>query len=639
MCGLIGWLKFERPLDGREVESARRAASLLRHRGPDAEGEWVGPNCYLGHRRLKIVDLSDEANQPFWSRDRRLVTIYNGEVYNYIELREELERKGSIFHTSSDTEVFIEAFKQWGPKAFNRFDGMFAAAIYDVKENILHLVRDHLGQKPLYYHVYDEGVVFASELRAFMDLDGFSWRLDRGNFLKYLASGYYPYETTPMQGIRKLLPGTYGLVRKGRISLEQYWDSVPGESLATTDFAEAAEEVERLISVSCWRSMRADVPYGVFLSGGIDSGIVLRACIEANPDVSCFSVAMEDKEFDESKKAMLIARHLKIAKHRIFTLTKDRLAETFDRFLKCSDEPHGDPGYVNTCFLAASSRPDIAVGISGDGGDELFAGYHPFIGLKYAPFMNSVPGPIIALMKRLVPVVLSDSGGYLELGFRASSYLGGFPAPDATRFALWLSTVEPEELHSLCPWADRRFLSRYGEPGTLYDFSTAINKKTEGRSDVQRLLYYYQKIFLPEFVCFHTDRASMLSSLEVRSPLLSVPLVEFANQLPDHFKIRGSIGKYLLRELLRRSHIPGGIVQGKKQGFTFPVARHLRQDLRGHLSALVKLDAWDGDVISRAHLAAMVDQHLTRRRNLYRTLFSLIVFDAWLQRHPRLVWT
>lgn len=626
MCGVFGLIR----LDGREIAprltQARSATASLAHRGPDHQGEWSEGAVYLGHRRLSVLDLSAAANQPFADPSGRHVLAYNGEVYNYVELRAELEQFGHRFRTGSDTEVVLAALIQWDVAALSRFDGMFAAIWHDRQRGRTVAFRDPLGQKPLYWGRDGDILALASELRALTRLEATWGGIDQDAFRRFLARSYYAWDETPLVNVRKLLPGCLLTVEGGRISIERWWESIPGQDQLNMDTEEAVTEFDRLFTTSCRQSMRCDVPYGVFLSGGIDSSLVLDYCREANPGVRAFSVAMGEADFDESAKAKRVARHLGIGEHRTFVMDGATVEECLDATLAASDEPHGDPGLVNAFFLARSSRPFMTVALAGDGGDELFAGYAPFAGLGAADRFRHAPASLVGLVKaaaRLVP----SSDRYLGLRFKLDSFLRGFPAEDAQRFALWLSALGPTEMS--------RLTGRAGQDA-LFPQLGAIMAPVAACSSTEKLLYFYQKLFLPEFVCMHTDRAAMQVALEVRAPLLSAPLIGFANRLPDRMKHHGGDLKWLLKRVAERRGLPAEIVSQKKQGFTFPVARWLKSSLKGRMTELLAPGPWCEGLLDPVEIARLRDEHLAGVDNHYRILFNLMVFSAWRRRHPDL---
>lgn len=636
MCGIFGWVSYQKGLNSEDLRNAKDATGLLSHRGPDHQGEWNDSNVFMGHRRLSIIDLSEAANQPFADPTGRYIISYNGEVYNYLEVKAQLQQAGGWnFHTTSDTEVLLYALMQWGTNVLTRCDGMFAAALHDRVTGEHLLFRDPLGQKPLYYSVTIDGVVYASELRALLALPNFRWRISRDAFARFIMQGYYGWDETPIVNIHKLLPGHVLRVTREGAHIEQYWRSLPGDNELLIDKTEALAKFSELFGESCVRAMRSDVPYGIFLSGGIDSSLVLSFCHEANPNVQSVAVGMSEPDYDESAKATLVSSQLGIVNHKTIVMTSQSVEQELAEVLKSSDEPHADPGYVNAYFLSRQARATMTVALAGDGGDELFSGYAPFAGLGVANLLRYVPTPILSLM-RTAAQSLPASDSYLGLQFKALAFLQGFPASDAVRFPLWLSTVGLADLQRLCVGHDVDFFSSCGEQGSLFSYVDKILEPVSGRSMQKQLLYYYQKVFLPEFVCMHTDRAAMQSSLEVRSPFLSLPLVELANQLPDSYKANGNSLKILLRDSAAQRGLPAEIVSQPKQGFTFPLARWLKSSLRTRAEGLLESSDWTDGLVDPVAVKHYLDQHIDAKRNNYRLLYALIIFQAWRAKYPRL---
>jgi|ETNmetMinimDraft_11_1059920.scaffolds.fasta_scaffold15181_2 asparagine synthase (glutamine-hydrolysing) len=633
MCGIFGWIKWNGSFSESEINASRESLSSMKHRGPDFQGEWFSEAVYMGHRRLSIIDLSPEANQPFKDKNSSIILTFNGEIYNYLELKAKLKEHGIRFKTSSDTEVLLEAFKFYRERAFLRLNGMFSFAVYDRIAEKHYLVRDHLGQKPLYYYLYQDGLVYASELRALLSLKEFKWQLDKNNFLKFLTNSCYMWDTTPLQGVRKLLPGHYLEVKNGKVILEQYWDSLPGDKMVSWDFEEATSALRNMLDQSCRISLRADVPYGVFLSGGIDSTLVLESCHRIDPEISTFSVSMQESDFDEGSKAKSVTDFLGINSHYSCLMDSQSIEDAMDEFCSFSDEPHGDPGFVNSYFLAKFCKSSIKVALSGDGADELFAGYITFLALKKEKYLRYLPDNCIPWLEQMVRSFFSVNDSYVGLQFKTLAFLQGFPAHQNTRFPLWLGSVSPEDLQKLCPWQDKLFFSRKGEEGTLLEDFCKVLAKMGGKSCTQRFLYFYQKFFLPEFVCMHTDRAAMQCGLEVRSPFLSVSVIEFANSLPDNFKMSKGELKKMLRYAVQKRGLPQNICNQKKQGFTFPIARWLKTTLKTRMEEMVSSQIWDNGLIDRSYLNILKNQHIMNKRNNYRVLFNLMVFQKWLEKY------
>jgi len=636
LCGIFAWLT-RRDAAPPVVEQARIAVRKLAHRGPDGDGEWQADGAYLGHRRLRVIDLSMAADQPFVTTDGAIVISYNGEIYNYLELAEELKREGITFRTESDTEVFAAAYAHWGMDAFARFDGMFAAAIFDTRERRLVLVRDPMGQKPLYYHHTADAIVCASELRGLLALDAFRWMINNKAVARFLANACFMGEETPLKGVSKVPPGHYIIIEpdKGTFEIKRYWYSYPGADVLDISEEEAVQEFDRLFEIASARTLRADVPIGVFLSGGLDSSLTAAYARHHAPEIRTYTVATNEPGFDESAKAAAAARWAGVSEHRTFEMNGKAIIETVGRHFKTCDEPHGDPGFVNTLLLAEKVRPEIVVGVAGDGADELFWGYETFRAIGPDRIASRLPAPLLSMVGGLVRAFLPASDQYLDMGYKLNAFLGGYPSSKAQRPAAWLSTKRPGELAALCLGVEDAFFQH----GTGDDHLFSPFEKTQTEMPVctmdNRLAFHYQRHFLPDFVATHTDRAAMQASLEVRSPFLSPDIISFANRLPAKLKRNGGTLKVLLRRVLQRQGFPSDLVAQKKQGFTFPIARALKTDINPLMTELLGRDELYDGLISRDKTQTLVNQHMTGRRNNYRILFNLMAFAAWRRKYPR----
>jgi asparagine synthase (glutamine-hydrolysing) len=634
MCGIFGWIKFRGRFGRDEVDNARAATSMLAHRGPNAEGFWHDGRLFLGHRRLSIIDLSDSANQPFRCADSNALLSFNGEIYNFVELRSQFDNTVPSFVTQSDTEVLYRALQAWGPAALHRFDGMFAGAYHDTDADQHLLFRDALGQKPLYYYEYPDGLIYASELRPILSLNGFSWKIDTPSFYRFLSNGYYGWDTSPIVGIKKLPPGHYLKIEKSQTNLVRWWHSVPGADPLQIDPDQAVETTAQLLDDACRKVLRSDVPVGVFLSGGIDSSLVLAHCRAFDPTLRSYSVGMPERDYDESEKARSVAKLVGSSSHHELHIGAAELRECLEVVLQKMDEPHGDPGFINMFALSRVAKPEITVALAGDGADELFCGYLPFKALGGVPLMNALPGFSATWMRRIAEF-LPSSDTYLGFKFKALSWLNGFPADASKRANLWLSTLPAEALSRLMACNGHTDLSRNGRGG-FFDFPGEVYDATASLSHSDQLSYFYQQVFLPEFVCHHTDRAAMMNGMEVRAPFLSPALIAFANRLPAAIRLRDGVTKWPLRRMLAQRGFPEEIVRQRKQGFTLPLARWQRQDLRDDVLALRdRPDALDG-VIAVDSLRGLIDDHLEGRNNNYRLIHCLMVFNAWRLRYPAL---
>jgi asparagine synthase (glutamine-hydrolysing) len=630
MCGVFGWIKFRKDFTDGERASALAALRSLSHRGPDAEGHVADARLFVGHRRLSIIDLSDAANQPFAESDSRALLSFNGEIYNFVELRSDLEARGARFRTHSDTEVLYWSLRQDGEAALERLDGMFAGAWHDRDAGEHLIFRDPMGQKPLYYHLYDDGLIYASELRALLTIDGFRWQIDRSTFRRYLANGYYAWNTTPIVGVRKLLPGSLVHIRGNNVEERVWWRSIPGEDVLDIGPEEAVTETLRLLGESCRMTLRSDVPVGVFLSGGIDSSLIYKLCAAAGSGTSAFTVTMSEPDYDEGAKAREVVAAVDAGRngaHREFHFDPATLHHAMQDVFARIDEPHGDPGFINAYAISRAARSEISVAIAGDGADELYCGYLPFKAVAPGQAMQLVPSPVIKAMW-LAARTLPDSDGYLGLQFKALSFLNGVGAPPLQRFNLWLSTLEQDELAVLTG------VKRRSSERDFFDFPDCLNEALGSLSALDQMSYCYQKVFLPEFVCHHTDRAAMLNSLEVRAPFLSTALIRFANRLPASIRMRNGVLKWPLRAALKRLGFSDALSGQKKQGFTLPLARWQRRELSSNTRALRAIPEVAEGLLDLTVLDRILDDHLSGRRNLYRIVHCLEVFRAWRSHYP-----
>ncbi|MEE2699414.1 MAG: asparagine synthase (glutamine-hydrolyzing) [Pseudomonadota bacterium] len=638
MCGIFAWLTKKDAVPPK-YEQAREALATLVHRGPDGEGEWLDDGVYIGHKRLRIIDLSPAADQPFVTEDGSIVVSYNGEIYNYLEIAEELKCEGVVLRTRSDTEVFAAAYAHWGVKSFARFDGMFAAVIFDTLSRRIVLVRDHMGQKPLYYHYNKNEIVCASELRALLSIKNFRWKLNKKAIARYLANACFMGEETPLLEVLKVPPGHYLTIEPDKeiFSIERYWSSFPGEDVLDISEEEAIREFDRLFEIASFRAIRSDVPVGVFLSGGLDSSLVAAYTCNHTSDISSYTLNIKEPGFDEGMKAEAAARWAGIKNHRVFQMDGNAIINTVSRHFDTSDEPHGDPGYVNTLLLSEKVRPEIIVGIAGDGADELFWGYESFHAIYPDKLISHLPVSFISIMESMSKTCMPASDNYLDMGYKLASFFGGYPSSKFIRSAAWLSSKNSAELAILCPGVDREFFNLENSSDNLF----SLLKKTQEEMPVDgmddRLAFHYQRHFLPDFVSTHTDRASMQESLEIRSPFLSPDIVSFANKLPANLKYNGRTLKILLRRVLERQGLPKNLVRQKKQGFTFPVARALKTDLRPLMNDLLDTHDLYDCLLSRDRTKFLVENHMSGKQNNYRILFNIMAFAAWLRKFPQIV--
>jgi asparagine synthase (glutamine-hydrolysing) len=635
MCGIFGWLREDGLPD---YEIGRRITDLLKHRGPDDSGYKIVNNCFLGHRRLSIIDVSKAGHQPFSSADGRYNIVFNGEIYNYLELRNELIAEGISFSTQTDTEVLLHAYLRWGKECLNKLEGMFAFAIFDRNAQELFLCRDHLGQKPLYFTQQNGNFIFSSELRCIIKHPQVDPRIELKSILKYHVYDFLPRNLTPLRNVWKLPPGHFLVLRNNSIVIHEYWKSTPGHNESKITIDKAISQLDSLLFDSVKKHLRSDVPYGIFLSGGIDSSLVTHYArsVLGKDDLKTFSVAFEYKNFDESKVAQAVARKYG-TNHTVIPMTKESILNSIHKILDHLDEPLANPGLVNSYFISNFAAGDIKVALSGNGGDELFGGYVTFKADLASKILSALPDQFINSFKFLSSKVLSASSDYMSFDFKVNNLLKGFPGPDILRNQCWLAAISPEEIPGLYKGLNLPdlFFKRATIKDNIFEEVTDAAYPVEKSNLRNKMLIQYQKLFLPEFVCANTDRASMSVSLEVRSPFIHRPIIEFANTLPQNLKIRKNKLKYLLFELGKRLGLPREVLNHPKQGFTFPVAGWLRTDLKETMEEVFSQETVSRfGIIDKNRISLLKREHLSGKRNHYKALWNLLTLFKWMQNFP-----
>ena len=546
--------------------------AALAHRGPDDSGQWIDQKqrLFLGHQRLSIVDVAGGA-QPMVNADGRIVVVFNGAIYNHLDLRRELQSKGYRFQTDhSDTEVLVHGFAEWGEDLPRRLNGMFAFAVYDQRRGILFLARDRFGEKPLYYICGSNGLAFASELSSLRHHPLGRTSVDRTALKKLFAYGFLPAPNTLYENIRKLPAGrslTYTLQQEN-LTERTYWKfSVEPEESGRSE-VDLAEELRALLSEAVRRRLMSDVPLGIFLSGGIDSSAVLAMAAQHRPaaEIDTFAIGFQEPSYDESYFAQLMADFVG-SRHHLEMLSLDDARSLVPKILSQLDEPIADPSILPTWLLSQFARRSVTVALGGDGGDELFAGYDPFAAIRLAEWYQRLArGPIHRSIQRLAEL-LPHSPSNMSLDFKIRRALRGLSYQPECWNPSWLGPLDPAEIADL-----------FQEKVTaeeIYSEAIAAWREAQSKDPVDRTLEFYTRFYLQDNILTKVDRASMMHSLEVRSPFLDNDLVEFARRLPSHYKIRDGRRKYLLKEALKPL-LPADIIDRPKKGFGIPLAEWMR---------------------------------------------------------------
>lgn len=629
MCGITGIMSFN--LVGKfnkiHISAATRA---IEKRGPDFQDiyadEWVG----LGHRRLSIIDTSSVAHQPMWDESKRYCIIFNGEIFNYRELKQELVSKGVTFFSQSDTEVLLKLYIREREACLSKLNGFFAFCIYDKAEQTLFVARDRFGIKPLLYQFDDNKFIFASEMKAILQY-GIEKDIDYASLHTYLQLNYIPAPSTIFKNVKKLMPGHYINVRSNKIDIQKYYE-VPyasGKPLSAFGFDDAKEKLKSLLEDSVQRRLVADVPLGAFLSGGIDSSVITALASKHKPDLHTFSIGFKDEKFfDETEYARLVAKHFK-TEHTVFSLTNDDLYAHVHDILDYIDEPFADSSAINVFILSKETRKHATVALSGDGADELLAGYNKhaaFYQMLHPGFKENTTSALLPLLKFLP----QSRNNPLTNKIRQLVRFGeGKKLSPAERYWRWASFADEKGASDLLSASiDRSFQSEY------LARKNSLIKNIPNDYTINDILLADVNIVLPNDMLTKVDLMSMAQGLEVRVPFLDFNVVNFIFTLPDDYKINSSLRKRVLQEAFR-DVLPKELYNRPKKGFEVPLLKWLRKEMKSLIT---------DDLLSKKFIEEQNIFNYTEVEKLKKQLFSnnpgdvhariwgLIVFQWWWRR-------
>ena len=619
MCGIAGII------DTRSAPGAQAILSMIegiRYRGPDGDGHVCLQNdgVALGHRRLSIIDLSEAGAQPMQSADGRYWLTYNGEIYNYVEIKKELEALGRTFRSHSDTEVLLTAYAEWGAECLQRFMGMYAFAIWDTQSKELFAARDRMGIKPFYFQeTPGGGLIFASEIKSILAVSRESHGVDPSVIDAYMQFGYVPGSATMHRGIRRLLPAQWLRWRKGATTTGSYWD-LSFDRISQDTLEQSAEKLTRMLEDSVALHLRADVPVGVFLSGGLDSSTMVALLSKgATAGLKTFSVAYDfGGQFDETPFARQVAERFATDHHEIRMQPRD-FVEFIPGFVRHMDEPVADSASLSLYYVAKLARQHVTVCLSGEGSDELFAGYDFY---AYNLAIERIRGLVGGALPGAAASLLPKQGRLAK----ARKYLEMASKPLERRYN-GISTYEAQLQRGLYS----REFAQQGAQGNpeVNGFLESLFNRTRGWDPLARMLYFDTRTWLVDDLLIKADRMSMACSIELRVPFLDHRLVEFAATLPPAQKIRGMNVKRVLKEAMR-TRLPEAIVQRRKMGFPTPIELMFRGELYGYArQLLLSPAALSRGYFDRGRIEKLLDDHRDGRAQNHREIWQLVVLEEW----------
>ena len=622
MCGIAGFT------GGGNRSDLENMIAAIKHRGPDNTGVFFVGDVGLAHARLSVIDLSERGHQPMFNDDKTIGIVFNGEIYNFKELRNELIKLGYKFKSDTDTEVIIYLYEEFGESCFERLNGMFAIGLYDFRLGKLILARDKMGKKPLYWAIFGGTLMFASELRAIMEHRIFKKELNLDALNKYLTYEYVPTPHSIFKNVYKLEPANYLVYQNKEIKKIKFWEIEFNNS--DISFDEAITQLDKKINESVKLRMVSDVPFGVFLSGGLDSStIAYYAQKNSSRKIKTFSVNFEEKSFDESKYAQKVSDILG-TEHYDQLLTTKNLIETLST-IDLIDEPIGDASIIPTYLLSKHARNYVTVALGGDGGDELFAGYPTFQADVLAGIYEKIPTLIKKIFLEKIIHKIPETDNNFSLGFRLKTFVKGLGGDKNYRHHRWLGSFTAEEKEKLF----KREI--WNEIDAKKDFEEIdyYLKNIKAEDHRNKTLGLYMRTYLMDEVLVKVDRASMKNSLEIRSPFLDPNLVELANSLPFSFKLKGFTTKYILKKLME-DKLPGSIVYRKKKGFGIPLSRWLRNELKEFCDGLLSEEKIKNQgLFNYDYIARLKQEHFDENKNNRKKLWTLMAFMIWYEKYMK----
>ena len=623
MCGIVGTL-------GGNTELVKSASAVIKHRGPDDYGVFVDKslNIGLGHQRLSILDISSLGHQPMFSSDRKVIIVFNGEIYNFRELRAQLEEKGYIFHGNSDTEVLLNLYLSEGKAMLSKLNGIFAFAIWDANSETLFVARDALGVKPLYYFEKEGIFTFASEIKALLELTHIDKELDIEAINRYLTFLWCPGKETPLISVIKLLPGEALIVGQGKIKEKWQWYQLPIFRITENNLSknDAIKGVEFHLRQAVQRQMVADVPLGAFLSGGLDSSAIVTFARELNPDIRCFSIETKGKQdpgfVDDLPYARKVAKHLNVSLD-VVSIDSHKMAEDLEYMVTQLDEPLADPAALNVFYISKLAKEQgIKVLLSGTGGDDLFTGYRRHYALQLERYWKWMPQYFLSMLVR--------TSRYLNTNYatqrRLVKFINGVNLENSERLMNYFRWTSNSVLNSLYSKEFKEGIKAYDPSLPMKEFISPIAANIPM---LDKMLALEQRFFLADHNLIYTDKMSMATSVEVRVPFLDTDLVEFAARIANNYKQRGNIGKWVLKKAME-PYLPKDVIYRPKVGFGAPLRIWMKNDLRELLGDLLSVDSLNNrGLFSASAVQQLIMDNDSGKIDASYTLLSLLCIEIW----------
>ncbi len=626
MCGITGFFHFNADRQA-DKDVLKQMTDVIKHRGPDDDGFYVNKNIGLGHRRLSIIDLST-GKQPMFSDDKKIVLVFNGEIYNYIELREELKILGHQFTTTSDTEVVVNAYRQWGVDCQTHFNGMWAFALWDEQLERLFLSRDRIGEKPLYYSNFDQSLIFGSEIKAVLKYGvPQTPRLDMTEL--YLTLSFIPAPYTFFQNIYQLLPGKYLLVDKNGVAEKTYWD-LP--DISEKDLVKDKEFVEkefaRLFDDSVRIRMRSDVEFGAFLSGGLDSSCVVSAMAKhTSKPIKTFTIGFDNKEFDERHLAKLVSDKYK-TDHHVGTVSSEHFEEALEKVLYQYDDPFGDASAIPTGHISKYAASKVKMVLTGDGGDEVLSGYTIYQGEKFAKNFQRLPAPIRKLLPVLTKAFAKPLRGNLRYSLnRVSKVLDSCNLPFEKRLLAKLCYTSTENLEKILPRCTKSI--------SFFDFYSEVMKGCKFKDPFYKLMYFQHKVTLPGDMLTKVDRMSMAYSIETRIPFLDHRIIELMFRVHKSIKTKGYINKVVLRNAVANHALPKELLTASKKGFSVPLRDWFKEENLNQKIKSILLKDNDEEIYTSVGIENLINENKDGKSDFGNFIWVIIVLKKWLSKQEK----